>query len=580
MTSATWAIACVTIERPAAVQRFVHSARRLFPDVPIYIADQSRSLGAMAEFYTMERVTVIRMPYDAGLSASRNALVEAMDVDYFALCDDDFVLGPCTTFLDAIQVLEQDKELAVVGGMLHDYDGVTERIRNWEMFFDYDEKNGRFTATPIYNYPPAVKSVAGRTVFFCDAVMNFAVFRRSIFSPQLRWDEGIKINGEHEDFYLNLKVNTSYLVAYLPTMAALHCHGAPDLDYSSYRKRDSGRRYFMEKWRLVSHLEIGFGGRPLEDTPVGSWFAGACAHEYGEGSLCAVGRPVSSSTLSGISHGVLYSATGHSVNESSQDAGVLESFCEWLAPENASPAALEGGQALFAYEPEVHREGRLLLWCRASSIWDVPKPVSGSVRFRWYSSEGDVLVWESETYAIHVSDKKYWQTLEVRLPLWPKGAEHLRFVIVSDSDTRVPLASGFVYPKKSTEDSSSLLGSPGVLAWCRTALETAGVPNVQKTLKELLQSSPRMNVKFVRRSKEQLWVTMDVSGFSVIGMCSPQLTGASFVVSAGLGRERSVSVPIAIPLSVALDPESVLWGIDVHNEKQQAFSMIPQMNDV
>ena len=268
----SWAIAFVTMERPVAAQRFVRSARLMFPDVPIYVADQSRALGPMAEFYEAERVTVVRMPFDAGLSASRNALVAAMDVDYFALCDDDFILGPATTFTSAISVLEQDEALGVVGGMLHDYDGAAERIRNWEMFFDHDERNGRFTATPIYNYPPIARRLAGETVYLCDAVMNFAVFRKAMFSSTICWEERIKINGEHEDFYLNLKKHSHYRVAYLPALAALHWHVRQHGDYKSLRLRDEGWREFMRKWELSSHLEIGTGGRALDGSPVDTWF--------------------------------------------------------------------------------------------------------------------------------------------------------------------------------------------------------------------------------------------------------------------------------------------------------------------
>jgi hypothetical protein len=174
VTSMRWAIAFVTMERPTAAQRFVQSARRVFPDAPMYVADQSRTLGFMAEFYEAERVTVVRMPFDAGLSASRNALVEAMDVDYFALCDDDFVLGPATSFGSAINVLEEDAELGVVGGLLHERDGEIERIRNWEMFFDHDES----TADSRRRYTTIRRSrgTSPADRLPLRRVMNFAVF--------------------------------------------------------------------------------------------------------------------------------------------------------------------------------------------------------------------------------------------------------------------------------------------------------------------------------------------------------------------------------------------------------------------
>ena len=161
-------------------------------------------------------------------------------------------------------MLDGAPDIAVVGGRLHDVDEHGERVRNWEMYFQYDWHNGTFTAIPIYNYAPNTRSVAGIEVFICDAVLNFCVFRRSIFSDRVHWDEAIKINGEHEDFYLNLKRNTDWKVTYLPSLAALHCQPPAAGGYaSSLRSRPQGWHYFLTKWRLDQHLEIGTGVRPL-----------------------------------------------------------------------------------------------------------------------------------------------------------------------------------------------------------------------------------------------------------------------------------------------------------------------------
>jgi len=90
----------------------------------------------------------------------------------------------------------------------------------------------------------------------CDAVLNFAVMRRTIFdNPCIRWDERFKSNGEHEDFYLNLKFNSDVKVAYLPTMTAGHHH--PE-EFSKYRSRLRDRREgwtaFFDKWGIDQYL--------------------------------------------------------------------------------------------------------------------------------------------------------------------------------------------------------------------------------------------------------------------------------------------------------------------------------------
>ena len=58
----------------------------------------------MQAFYDINHVTLIRIPYDAGVAASRNQLVRAIKEDYFVLCDDDFIIGPQTRFHEALHI--------------------------------------------------------------------------------------------------------------------------------------------------------------------------------------------------------------------------------------------------------------------------------------------------------------------------------------------------------------------------------------------------------------------------------------------------------------------------------------------
>jgi hypothetical protein len=69
------ALAFATIERPHAVQRLIRSVRRYYPDLPVYVADQSQRIEPMTAFYGEMCVNVLRMPYDAGVCASINRLV-------------------------------------------------------------------------------------------------------------------------------------------------------------------------------------------------------------------------------------------------------------------------------------------------------------------------------------------------------------------------------------------------------------------------------------------------------------------------------------------------------------------------
>jgi hypothetical protein len=530
----------------------------------------------MYEFYRAERVTVVQMPHDSGLSASRNALVQAIDADYLALCDDDFVLGPATAFTTAIEILESEKDLGVLGGRLHDFDGRTERVRNWEMFFDLDRQNGRFTATPIYNYPPITRRVSGETVFMCDAVMNFAVFRKAMFRDAVQWDEEIKINGEHEDFYLNLKTNSPFRVAYWPSMAALHLQTRQDAVYSNLRERSEGRRRFLEKWGLSSHLEIGTGGRPLDGGSVLEWFAGSRRDKNSDSAVEVISGTPPANGWAGIAHMHLYAreTTDDVARESVRQC---ESLVEWLEESRGSSVSLWQGSMLFAYRPEVDSDGRMCFWYRTSSIAEpeTEARASAEVFFRWFSSRGDVLVWESERYQMRYPETRYWQPLDVALPLWPKGSEHLRFEVVAASSERSPLGTGFVFQKGSSERAVDRGAFPTVLALCRTTVDAARVKVPHERLADTLNKAPRVQWEFIRTAGDEPWVTIDVSGFSMFGVSGD----AGLVVAAGLAGQTSENMPIALPLSLVGDPGNVFWAIGGEVADGELFVVVPEALD-
>ena len=63
MATPSLALAFATIERPQVAQRLVRSVRKYFGDMPIYVADQSRQVTAIASFYEGYDVRLLRMPF-------------------------------------------------------------------------------------------------------------------------------------------------------------------------------------------------------------------------------------------------------------------------------------------------------------------------------------------------------------------------------------------------------------------------------------------------------------------------------------------------------------------------------------
>ena len=428
------AIAVTTIERPQVIQRFILSVRQYFPEIPIYVADQSRDIGAMMSFYDAHRVTVVRMPYDAGVTASRNRLVAAMGEEYFVLCDDDFVFGAETRFTEAIAILEAEPEIGVVGGKLYDFDGTEERPRHWELFFEYDRKNRLLITTPIYQLTPIAREVAGVKLYLCDAVMNFAVFRRSIFDETVRWDERFKSNGEHEDFYLNLKVNSTAQVAYLPTMTAYHHRSEVYEGYHhQLRGREQGWSDFLLKWNLQQHLEIGYGVRSIADVGTVVDAEGARQKFSLDDPPPAAPPPEAPAAKAGTAA------------EATDRASLQRKYALEPGAEPGGTPLRRLGLVFFRYRMTHTRKSDFSLWYRAAQPAGTGRDGHRlAVCIRWYAKDGCALDQEAQRKVLDLAEADYWKPLLVDVPVSPRP-EVLRFEVAADSGGGdMPFASGFL----------------------------------------------------------------------------------------------------------------------------------------
>jgi len=253
-----------TMQRPHTAQRLINSVRTYFPKMPIYVADQSEPTDEMRHYYAGNNCEVAWMDFDIGVCASRNAAVSMVKEPYFILCDDDFYFGPETSFDTGLKILESTPDIGIVGGRLFDRfelnSGVSTEDRFWELLFNYDLDKGKLLTVPVHYFAPEPKYAEGVEYFECDAVMNFAIFRTNMFDHCIKWDPRFKSNGEHEDFYLNFKMNGKHRVVYTPTIVAYHNHPFQP-KYQKFRFRNDGWQKFMDKWNLRQFLELDGGLR-------------------------------------------------------------------------------------------------------------------------------------------------------------------------------------------------------------------------------------------------------------------------------------------------------------------------------
>lgn len=456
-------------------QRLILSARKYFPAMPIYVADQSYRIDAMEAFYRRHDVTLVRMPYDIGVTSSRNALARAVAEDYFVLCDDDFIFDRETSFDAPLRLLDAVPEIGVAGGRLFDFYGTDEHLRRWEMYLQYDPEQKILFSVPISQLAPRARQIAGVRYYLCDAVLNFAVMRRSMFDAGIRWDERFKSNGEHEDFFLNMKVNSPFKAAHVPAMVAFHHHPETYLAYRSrLRERCEGWRLFLEKWGLEQHIEFGLGVRTLDDpgktftpeeagerffvnadlslarqeAPYESLLVGednridAIGALDGEGRVRGAGRK-SARLVINVGDSTLAPVTETDPNPD----GSRSSDIYRLEGQNDGQAVSSTDAPLFfRYDPVLREDADFLLW-HACGSWAGDSSRRLAVAVRWYAADGTCLVWRGRRSFIDLDAVGYWRPLLLDLPVMPRSCLWLRFEVVADGGSSPDaICTGFLFP--------------------------------------------------------------------------------------------------------------------------------------
>lgn len=260
----------VTMNRPQAVRRLIDSVRQMYPKMPIHVGDQSEPSPAMRTFYEERNVSARYFPFDSGVGYCRSELVKEIGTEYVLYGDDDLVFTEKSRFDVPRRILEENAHIGLVGGswVLTGISSQGEKWRQltrWEKKIYLDEESRIFLSIPIDYLPPEIGCVDGHQFYFCDMTHNWALCRRELFADQrVLWDPQFKSNGEHENFFLQLKKYSPYRVVYYPGMQCDHCH-ISNPAYDQLRYRQDGWVRFGRKWNLVAHLEIGVGLRYYAD---------------------------------------------------------------------------------------------------------------------------------------------------------------------------------------------------------------------------------------------------------------------------------------------------------------------------
>ena len=199
-----------TIMRPACLNRLVESIRRYYPRLKILIADDSTDASASHKFGP--DVTVIPLPYDTGLGAARNVLVDAVQTGFLLYLDDDYVFTEKTKIEVFRQILDANNDIDIVGGAMLDFRNGAQSRR---LYHGLMRRQGDDL---VYTNGCYQKRMGSHPVEIVDVILNFFLARTESVK-KVMFDGDLKIN-THTDFFL--RAMGKLKVAFTPAVEIIH----------------------------------------------------------------------------------------------------------------------------------------------------------------------------------------------------------------------------------------------------------------------------------------------------------------------------------------------------------------------
>ena len=208
-----------TFGRRDKTVRLVRSIRRFYPDLDIIVADDGPG-GA-----PYPSATSLPLPYDAGLSEGRNALIAAANTPYVLLLDDDFVFFHRTRLGPAFRVIRERPSIDILAGTVRDLP----RYRVLGYYYRL-QRNG--TVLHYVNEP--LESLGPLRRY--DITPNFFIARVDRLKA-VGWDPELKL-AEHTDFFLRAHA-AGLATWHYPPLEILHARHQVDTTYQAMRSRGS-----------------------------------------------------------------------------------------------------------------------------------------------------------------------------------------------------------------------------------------------------------------------------------------------------------------------------------------------------
>lgn len=226
-------IGITSFERLECLQRLLLSIKATGKARPVIVADNSREPQQMGALRLCEEhgAELIGLPFDAGLAACRNAIMQAATTEYVLLLEEDFIFCNQTRIdwlVRAMLALTRYGVNVVSGAVCNGKPGDV----------GASNKNGGWLHG-MYRHNRTLLLATGPTGQLgdyptCDLTINFCLIWRKA-ALQHPWREELK-QGEHLSWFWEGKQSGALRVAHCPTVQIIHKHVGGEF-YDEHRKR-------------------------------------------------------------------------------------------------------------------------------------------------------------------------------------------------------------------------------------------------------------------------------------------------------------------------------------------------------
>lgn len=258
-----------------SLRKLINSILRFYPDVVIRIADDSKPENESSQISAPHRniiarilkardsfqqyikqysnVFFYRLPFDTGLSAGRNFLVEQVKAPYFVIMEDDFIVTKRTDFNKLYQAVSSEDNIVLVGGGVLDWGKTMKRPGEIAI------ENDKFIRIPYGDSAPKVK-LSDVECIPCRFTSNFFMANTELFKRyDLWWEPNIKAGMEHALFFTSIP---NELKIYFTRECIINHFPASNRLYVTYRK---GRlKEQTEELKRACGKTVKWGGGPAK----------------------------------------------------------------------------------------------------------------------------------------------------------------------------------------------------------------------------------------------------------------------------------------------------------------------------